>query len=84
MCFVKASFEVPPRSIIAGVPGKVLRELSDEEIAWKREGTLDYQELTRRCLATLQEVAPLEVPELDRPRLTVGVAAPLYLSLIHI
>jgi phenylacetic acid degradation protein len=78
MCFVKAGFDVPARSLVAGVPGKVLRELSDEEIAWKREGTLDYQELTRRCLATLQEVAPLEAPEPDRPKLAVGVAAPLY------
>ena len=29
---VRENFEVPPRSLIAGVPGKVLREVRDEEV----------------------------------------------------
>lgn len=29
---VKEKFEVPPRTLIAGVPGKIIKELSDEEI----------------------------------------------------
>jgi phenylacetic acid degradation protein len=48
MCFIKAGFEVPARSVVAGIPGKVLRELTEDEIAWKEAGTRDYQELTRR------------------------------------
>jgi phenylacetic acid degradation protein len=78
MCFVKAGFEVPARTIVAGIPGKVLRELSDEEIAWKREGTHDYQELTRRCRESLVEVTPLDAIEPERPSLNVGTAVPLY------
>ena len=53
--FVKAGAEIPPRSLAAGMPAKVIRELSAEEIAWKGEGTRTYQDLTRRCLATMVE-----------------------------
>ncbi|HEV2608978.1 MAG TPA: phenylacetic acid degradation protein PaaY [Noviherbaspirillum sp.] len=66
--FVRAGMKVPPRSLLAGVPAKVLRELSEEEIAWKLEGTLTYQDLTKRCLATMQEVQPLTEMEINRPR----------------
>ncbi|HOY00912.1 phenylacetic acid degradation protein PaaY, partial [Zoogloea sp.] len=37
--FVKAGMEIPPRVLVAGMPAKVIRELSDEEIRWKGEGT---------------------------------------------
>jgi carbonic anhydrase/acetyltransferase-like protein (isoleucine patch superfamily) len=29
---VREGFEVPPRTLVAGVPGKVLRDLKEEEI----------------------------------------------------
>lgn len=66
--FVRAGMKVPPRSLLAGVPATVLRELSEEEIAWKLEGTLTYQDLTKRCLATMKEVQPLAEMEINRPR----------------
>lgn len=67
--FVPAGMKVPPRSLVAGIPAKVKRELSDEEIAWKLEGTRTYQALTVRSLASLHEVAPLAQVEAGRPRL---------------
>jgi phenylacetic acid degradation protein len=76
--FVRAGFKVPARSLVAGMPAKVMRELSDEEIAWKLEGTQVYQDLTRRCHASLVEVTPLTEVEPDRPR----VPAPQVKSLI--
>ena len=66
--FVPAGMKVPARSLVAGMPAKVKRALSDAEVAWKLEGTLTYQDLTRRCLETLVEVAPLSAIEADRPR----------------
>jgi phenylacetic acid degradation protein len=66
--FVPAGMKVPPRSLVAGMPAKVKRELSDAEVAWKLEGTLTYHDLTRRCLETLQECAPLSAIEAGRPR----------------
>src|ERR1700761_468553 len=63
MSFVKPKFEVPPRTLVAGTPAKIIRPLTDEEIAWKTKGTEEYQELARRSLATLKPCTPLtEIP----------------------
>lgn len=67
--FVPAGMKIAPRSLVAGVPAKLLRALKPQEIAWKLEGTLTYQDLTRRSLATLVEAAPLSEMEPNRPRL---------------
>jgi phenylacetic acid degradation protein len=75
--FVKAAMVVPPRSLAAGVPAKILRELSDAEIEWKRSGTRSYQELTLRSLASLREVQPLAAPERDRRRIDASDVVPL-------
>lgn len=75
--FVPAGMQVPPATLVAGVPAKVKRPLSDEEIAWKREGTLTYQDLARRSLASLREVAPLAQAEAGRPRLQSPDVKPL-------
>ncbi len=77
MAFVKAGFVVPPRTLVAGVPGRLIRELTGEELAWKKEGTRSYQELTLRCLATLQATTALAAPEADRRRIEVGTLLPL-------
>lgn len=75
--FVKAGAEIPARSLVAGMPAKVIRTLSDEEIAWKGEGTKTYQDLTRRCLATMVETDPLSVVEADRKRIHIPDVIPL-------
>ena len=77
MAFVKAGVEIPPRSLVAGMPAKVVRALSDEEIRWKSDGTRTYQDLTRRCLATLVETDPLTEVEPDRPRFEMPDVIPL-------
>ena len=78
MSFIKAGFEVPARHLIQGVPGRVLRPLTQTEIDWMEEGTRAYQDLTRRCLASLREVQPLAAPEPGRPRPKVPTIKPLY------
>jgi phenylacetic acid degradation protein len=78
MAFVKAGFAVPDRHLVAGIPAKILRPLTEQEIAWKEEGTREYQQLTRRCLASFKEVEPLRAVEPNRPRVAVGTAIPLY------
>ena len=57
--FVKAGEKIPARSLAVGTPAKVVRTLSDDEIAWKVSGTKSYQDLTVRSLKTLKEVVPL-------------------------
>jgi len=70
--FVRAGFKLPARTLAAGVPARIVRELTGQEVAWKREGTATYQRLTERCLATMKEVEPLTAQEPGRGRLDVG------------
>ena len=71
---VRAEFEVPPRTLAAGAPAKVVRDLTDVELAWKAHGTAVYQALAARSRASLQEVTPLAEEEPDRPRLSTSAA----------
>lgn len=75
--FIRAGMQVPPRTLVAGVPAKVVRELTDQELAWKQEGTHTYQDLTKRSLASMVEVQPLSALEADRPRLQAPDVQPL-------
>jgi phenylacetic acid degradation protein len=63
LTFIKAGEKIPRRSLVAGNPGKIIREVSDEMIHWKTEGTALYQQLPARCHASLRPVlASLEPP----------------------
>ncbi|MGA0608903.1 phenylacetic acid degradation protein PaaY [Caldimonas sp. KR1-144] len=75
--FVPAGMQIPPAVLVAGLPAKVKRPLRDDEIAWKLEGTLTYQDLARRSLATMVEVQPLPGPEADRQRVPAPDVKPL-------
>jgi phenylacetic acid degradation protein len=80
MAFVKAGFEVPPQTLVAGIPAKIVRTLEARDLAWKAEATAEYQALARRCLASLVAAEPLAVPEPKRRRIDSGTAAPLHLQ----
>ncbi len=75
--FVKAGTQIPPRTLLAGVPGQIVRELSQQEIDWKSEGTALYQDLTKRSLSSMQSVAPLSEPEPNRKRIEMPGVVPL-------
>ncbi|MDT3670333.1 MAG: phenylacetic acid degradation protein PaaY [Aromatoleum sp.] len=75
--FVKAGMEVPPNSLVAGTPAKLVRALSEQEIAWKVKGTGIYQNLTVRCLATMVETDALAAVEADRQRIVMPEIVPL-------
>jgi phenylacetic acid degradation protein len=77
MSFVKAGIQVPPRTLAAGIPARVLRELSAVEMAWKLDATRQYQELTARCLASMRETVALTQAEPGRKRLPVPESLPL-------
>ena len=68
MAFVREGTVIPPRSLALGVPARVVRQLTDREIDWKRSGTLQYQELAVRSLASQRPVEPLRAVQPDRPR----------------
>lgn len=66
--FVAAGTRVPARALAAGLPAQVKRQLTEEEIARKHQGTLLYQELAQRALASSREVEPLAAPEAGRTK----------------
>ncbi|HMU03214.1 MAG TPA: transferase hexapeptide repeat family protein, partial [Saprospiraceae bacterium] len=49
LTFVKAGENFPSRSLIVGNPARVIRQVSDEMIEWKTEGTKLYQQLPSDC-----------------------------------
>jgi phenylacetic acid degradation protein len=51
LCFIKEEEIIPARSLIVGNPGKIIKQVTDEMLAWKTEGTRLYQELA----ATMHE-----------------------------
>ena len=73
LAFVKADMQIPPGSLVAGVPGKVIRSLTNQEIAWKTKGTVVYQDLALRSRKSLREAVALTAVEPDRRRLGSAV-----------
>lgn len=67
LSFVKAGEKFERRSLIAGNPARVVKEVSDEMIAWKTEGTRLYQQLPRECMELLRSCEPLREVPADRP-----------------
>jgi phenylacetic acid degradation protein len=74
LCFVPSEMEIPPRKLVVGNPARIVKDVSDEMLAWKTEGTALYQALPRRLHATLRAVEPLRERPSDAPR----AAAPDY------
>lgn len=59
LCFVKPNHQVPPRSVIVGNPGKVIKQVSDDMLNWKTKGTELYQDLAKESIASLKPCEPL-------------------------
>lgn len=68
LCFIPAKMEIPKRSLLVGNPAKIIKQVSDEMIAWKTKGTQLYQSLPKECYATLKECEPLREEESNRPK----------------
>ena len=59
LTFIKQDEKIPARSLVAGNPGKIIKQVSNELIAWKTEGTKLYQSLPKEMLESWKEVEPL-------------------------
>ncbi|MCB0395892.1 MAG: transferase hexapeptide repeat family protein [Flavobacteriales bacterium] len=62
LAFVKEKTEIPPRSVAVGNPAKVVKEVTDEMIEWKKQGTALYQALPEDCRNSLKPCEPLRRP----------------------
>jgi len=68
LTFIKAGEVIAPRSLVVGNPGRIVRQVSEEMIAWKTQGTRLYQQLPEECSAHLRPCEPLREMPSDRPR----------------
>lgn len=67
LCFVPDSMVIPDRKIVVGNPAKIIKDVSDDMIAWKTKGTALYQQLPSELHSSLFETKPLREIEPDRP-----------------
>lgn len=67
LCFIKAGEKIPPRSVVVGNPGRVIRAVSDEMLEWKTKGTRLYQMLPAECEESLRPCEPLREMPADMP-----------------
>lgn len=67
LTFVPDGMNIPPKKVVVGNPAKIIKDASEEMIAWKTKGTALYQALPAELHATYKECEPLrEIPK-DRP-----------------
>lgn len=67
LSFVKADEKIPSRSLLAGNPSKIIKQVSDDMIAWKTAGTALYQSLPKEMFESWQPCEPLRSIPDDRP-----------------
>ncbi|MFU8813356.1 MAG: transferase hexapeptide repeat family protein, partial [Balneolaceae bacterium] len=64
LTFIPEGMEIPRRKVVVGNPCKIVKDVSDEMIAWKSEGTGWYRRLPGQMHETFRECEPLRnVPE---------------------
>ncbi|MGI9192647.1 MAG: transferase hexapeptide repeat family protein [Chitinophagaceae bacterium] len=75
LAFVKAKEIIPPRSVVAGNPARVVKAVSDAMLAWKTEGTAIYQQLARDAHDALVLCEPLQesVEGVEKDVLNYGI-----------
>ncbi len=67
LTFVPAKMHIPSRSLVVGNPARIIKQVSDEMMAWKTKGTQLYQSLPKELYETLKVVEPLREEEANRP-----------------
>ena len=64
LTFIKQDEKIPTRSLVAGNPGKIIKQVTDEMLSWKTEGTKLYQSLPKEMFESWKECEPLrEIPD---------------------
>ncbi|MBL4655041.1 MAG: transferase hexapeptide repeat family protein [Bacteroidia bacterium] len=67
LAFVKEGMEIPDRKLVVGNPAKIIKDVSDEMLQWKTQGTELYQSIANDCHESLKECEPLREISEDRP-----------------
>jgi phenylacetic acid degradation protein len=71
LTFVKAGEIIPPRSLVVGNPGKIVRQVDNAMLEWKSMGTALYQQLPASMHAEWEPCEPLTEVEGGREKVEV-------------
>lgn len=71
LCFVPTDMVIPDRKVVVGNPAKIVKDVSDEMLAWKSDGTALYQQLPAAMRAAWRPVEPLRELPAERPAQSV-------------
>ena len=64
LTFIKQDEKIPARSLVAGNPGKIIKQVTEEMIAWKTEGTKLYEALPKEMFESWRECEALrKIPD---------------------
>ncbi len=66
LTFVPEGMEIPKRKVVVGNPAKIVKDVSDEMIEWKTEGTKLYQQLPEELHNSLKECESLREEPKDK------------------
>jgi phenylacetic acid degradation protein len=72
LAFVPEGMEIADRKVAVGNPARIVKDVSDEMLAWKTEGTRLYRALPARLHAGLAPADPLRSMPEHRPDLTLS------------
>lgn len=72
LCFVPSKMQIPERKVVVGNPAKIIKDVTDEMLAWKTEGTRLYQSLPASMRSSFMECDPLREISADRPEQTMS------------
>ena len=59
LSFIKADQQIPARSLLVGNPAKIIKQVSDDMIKWKTDGTKIYQQLAQDMKTEWKVCEPL-------------------------
>lgn len=68
LTFIKEGEKIPSRSLIAGNPAKIIKQVTDEMIVWKTKGTELYQSLPKDMFEHSKLCEPLKEIPADQPK----------------
>ncbi len=68
LCFIPAEMKIPRRKVVVGNPARIVKDVSDEMIQWKTQGTKLYQSLPNTMHKTWQPCEPLQEAPKNPPK----------------
>jgi len=70
LAFIPENTVIPDRKIAVGNPYRIVKDVTDEMLGWKTEGTALYSSLPKELYHSLKEVEPLREEPKDQPEIS--------------